>query len=75
MAFPQRPRLLFTCCTCPTVPQAGMALGGAGAALALGPTAAVVAGGASVGAALGLLGHVATNRPAEKEPNKMIYEM
>ena len=59
----------------PPAPQAGAALCGVGAAVVLGPAATVVVGGASAGAALGILGHVATAPKAEKEPNKMVKEL
>lgn len=55
--------------------QAGMALCGTFAAMALAPTAAVVLSGASAGAALGVLGHVATYSTPQKEPNRMIKEL
>ena len=42
--------------------QAGMAVGGIGAATLLGPTAVVIVGGASAGAALGVLAHVLTKK-------------
>ena len=53
----------------------GMAVCGTAAAVALGPTAVAVVGGASAGAALGCFTHVASYTPPEKEANKMMKEL
>jgi hypothetical protein len=58
-----------------TLPQAGMALGGISAAAVLGPTAIALVGGASAGAALGVLGHVATSKDSVEKPEGMIKEL
>lgn len=47
--------------------EAGMALGGTAALIFVSPAAAVVLGGAAVGAAGGVLAHVATMSKATKE--------
>lgn len=72
---PMMSAVLAPRCCCPP-PQAGMAVGAAGAAALLGLGSPVnVMGGAAVGTVGALLAHLGTSAAADQGPNRMVREV